>query len=357
MSFSFLLSIISSNCRRPQPHSQPNPINKYTPLSFIQHSAPPPPPLTNPLAAAPPPCKTSTPPLYSSQTNTYTQMGCCASTAKPPKTPHIANSKTAAKRCSISKSPPPTHPLHEEETVKEVLSETPAIPSKPFIPRFQGNRPITESPFIKSSPLLPADYYRTPHKNEQYQNGGACKKPFTAHGVDDLSEEVSEICSTLGESESVSVSTTLTEKRENIYNDESRELRQRSPARLKNRSFSGEVKREKTAGRSPGRRSEQPSPNRVRPAPGSASMRKRESGESSGRRSRSPVTRTESGTSRAGLGRTQSGRKTGKSPGRVGSGLGERTRKVDEGGDCKWPPTSNESLENPLVSLECFIFL
>ncbi|KAL7130066.1 hypothetical protein ABFS83_13G108700 [Erythranthe nasuta] len=281
-------------------------------------------------------------------------MGCCASTPKstrPTKTPphHIANSKTTttAKRSSISKSPPPTHPLLEEETVKEVLSETPAVPKPAHIPRFQGSiHRRSESPFIKSSPLL-SDYSR---------NGAVCKKPFAAYGGgDDLSEEVSEICSTLGESEGVSVSTTMTEKRDN--NDELRELRQRSPARLKNRSFSGEVKREKTVGRSPGRRSE-PSPSRARPANGPGYVRRKDSGESSGRRSRSPVTRTtESGPARAGLGRSPSGRKTGKSPGRVGSGLGERIRKMEEGKDSKWPPTNNESLENPLVSLECFIFL
>ncbi|KAI3456285.1 hypothetical protein Pfo_012948 [Paulownia fortunei] len=290
-------------------------------------------------------------------------MGCCFSTnssSPPPKTPHISNSKTTIKHSSISKSPPPTHPLLEEETVKEVLSETRTIPKPPSprIPRVQGNRQ-NESPFIKAAPLL-TDLSRTAHEKE-HQTGGVCKKPVMAFGSDDLSEEVSEICSTLGESESVSVSTTVTEKRENNCdrNDELRELRQRSPARYKNRSFSGEVKREKTVGRSPGRRSE-PSPSRVRPGTGSGYGRRRDSGESSGRRSRSPVTRTESGPSKTGLVRSQSARKTGKSPARVGSGLGERIRKLDEGkddGDKKWPPTSNESLENPLVSLECFIFL
>ncbi|KAL0353107.1 UNVERIFIED_CONTAM: hypothetical protein Sangu_0892000 [Sesamum angustifolium] len=282
-------------------------------------------------------------------------MGCCVSTAAaPPKPPRVSDSKTAAKHTGISsKSPPPTNPVLEEETVKEVLSETPAIPNhpSPLIPKFQENRQ-RESPFIKAAPLLP-DFSRTAH-DKKHQNGGVCKKPFMAFSNDDLSEEVSEICST--HSESVSISTTITEKREN---DELRELRQRSPARYRNRSISGEVKKDKTVGRSPGRKSE-PSPSRVRPGTGSGYGRRRDGGESSGRRSRSPVTRTESGASKTGLTRSQSARKTGKSPGRVGSGLGERIRKADEGkesGDGKWPPTSNESLENPLVSLECFIFL
>ncbi|KAK6149895.1 hypothetical protein DH2020_017420 [Rehmannia glutinosa] len=286
-------------------------------------------------------------------------MGCCLSStktsSKPPKTPK--NPKPTPKNSSISKSPPPTHPLLEEETVKEVLSETRTIPKPPSSSLThrvvnQGNRKI-ESPFIKSAPLL---------HDKVHRNGVVWKKPLTAFGGDDPSEEVSEICSTLGDSETVSVSTTTvtTEKRENDV--ELREqLRQRSPARRKNTSFSGEVRRDKIVGRSPGRRSE-PSPSRARPGqgPGSGYGRRKDSGESSGRRSRSPVMRTDSGSSKTGLGRTNSVRKTGKSPGRVGSGLGERIRKVDDGkdgGDIKWPPTSNESLENPLVSLECFIFL
>lgn len=152
----------------------------------------------------------------------------------------------------------------------------------------------------------------------------------------------------------------MTEKPEHKSDrkEELREARQRSPARLRNRPFSGEMQRgERTVGRSPGRRSE-PSPGRVRPVTGTGYGRRRESGESSGRRSTSPAMRAESG-----VGRAQSGRKAGRSPGRVGPGSGDKIRKVDggkESGESKWAPTSasnDESLENPLVSLECFIFL
>ncbi|KAL8460400.1 hypothetical protein ACS0TY_032075 [Phlomoides rotata] len=269
-------------------------------------------------------------------------MGCCYSTNKsspPKKIPQIS---AAAKQSSISKSPPPTSPPHiEEETVKEVLSETPSSIPKPA---------KIESPFIKAAPLL-RDFPRA----VEHQNGVVFRKPFMAFGADDVSD-LSEICST--HSESVSAATSATEKRE--IKSELREFRQMSPSKLKNRSFSGEMNRDRTVGRSPGRRPE-PSPNRVRPASGSGYVRKRENGESSGRRSRSPVTRTDSGATKPGLERTQSGRKMGKSPGRVGSVTGERARRVNggkESGDSKWPPTSsNELLENPLVSLECFIFL
>ncbi|KAG6416577.1 hypothetical protein SASPL_124010 [Salvia splendens] len=260
-------------------------------------------------------------------------MGCCISTNKSNpshKTGHIPSSATI--HGIVSKSPPPSHPLAEDETVKEVLSETPKPPIP--IPNFHSKH---ESPFIKSAPLL---------KNKERHAAVGIKPQFTA---DDLSE-ASEICSSL--SESVSATTSVTDRRAEL-----RELRQRSPARSRSRLFSGELHREKMVGRSPARRSE-PSPGRARPVPASGYGRRRDTGESSGRRSRSPVTRADPG-----LGRAQSARRrTGKSPGRVAPGSAEKIRKLDggnESGGSKWPPTngSNESLENPLVSLECFIFL
>ncbi|KAL9159578.1 hypothetical protein ABFS82_08G143300 [Erythranthe guttata] len=86
-----------------------------------------------------------------------------------------------------------------------------------------------------------------------------------------------------------------------------------------------------------------------------------DSGERSGRRSRFPVMYSDSWSWERGPDGSQSSRKTDGPLERVGSGLGERTRKVgegkDSGGGNTWPPTSNELLENPLMSLECFIFL
>ncbi|XP_051128574.1 pre-mRNA-splicing factor cwc22-like [Andrographis paniculata] len=249
-------------------------------------------------------------------------MGCCLSRAYDEK-----------KNGRIGKSPPSGSPRFEEETVKEVLSETPAIARPEKI----------ESPFIKIAPLL--DFSGTVVAHDQRRrNGAVCKKPFAAYGgnEEEVSEDVSEICSSLSESVSAS-----TEKRGNRGD----ELRRRPPP-AKSRSLSGEIKREKTVGRSPGRRSES-SPNRAIPGRGSGYARKRDSGESSGRRSRSPVTRSEPTPAR-------SARKAGRSPGRVGSGLGERARNPEIAGDDNpWAPScnNNELLENPLVSLECFIFL
>lgn len=171
--------------------------------------------------------------------------------------------------------------------------------------------------------------------------------------------EISEIYSSMSESFS----------REN---EEIGEVRRKieSPENFKRRSYSGELhgRRERGVAKSPARRPDNPSPNRVRIVPGrdkrvdpnnGKDMRAvREAGESSRRRSRSPVIRNDNAGSRQNLGRSPSVRKTGKSPGRVRSDLSENSRKREGGSkDGKWPPTSNELLENPLVSLECFIFL
>lgn len=280
-------------------------------------------------------------------------MGCCVSTS----------GKSAAPNPYTSKSPPPSL---EEETVKEVLSETPTIPKQTssIVPKFQENQQ-NNVPFIKPSPLLPV-FSEIP--DEKKHNDGVLKKPFVDFKNDEVSEEFSEICSTI--SESVSVSTSVTEKREN--NENVNAFRQSAPPRFKNGSISGEITREKPMGKSPGRRSE-PSPVRARSGPvtrrNSPSVpgrrESRDSGQSSCRRSMSPVTRTHTGPDKTGLTQNQLVRRTGKSPGRVGSALSERTRRMDEGNEIvdsscsetKWPATSTESLENPLVSLECFIFL
>ncbi|GER36482.1 eukaryotic translation initiation factor 3subunit A [Striga asiatica] len=242
----------------------------------------------------------------------------------------------------------------EEETVKEVLSEIRTVPKiRPGqAGRAQAANRECESPFIKNAPLLSAN------AGKGHPNGATCIKPYVAlagagAGAYVFEDFGSEICSTVGECESVC--TNPAENREEKGEDSREHPRRMSPARRRNTSSTGEGKREKSVGRSPGRRSD-PSPGRSRTGNG-----RRDGGEGSGRRSRSPAARTETGSVRSGPGRSPSARKRGKSPGRVGSGLGERDRKVGEerkdGGDRRCPPTNDESLENPLVSLECFIFL
>ncbi|KAK4361073.1 hypothetical protein RND71_020025 [Anisodus tanguticus] len=237
-------------------------------------------------------------------------MGCCVSSNNNKLPPTISNSSQQS----------------EEETVKEVLSETPTTIQKPNL-YTNENSPKISSTISKFS----NNTMKEKHHNKY------------------LSEEVSEICSsTLSE----------TEKQYVPENDV-----QRSPAKYRNN---------RSVGSSPARISD-PSPGRVRSGSGSGSGRdcrgpRKDNGECSGRRSRSPGMRTENGGYGSGLGRSPSVRKTGKSTGRVRSELGDRIRKMDErdyyygnnnGENKKWPPPTNgnESLENPLVSLECFIFL
>lgn len=187
-------------------------------------------------------------------------MGCCVST----KTSSPRQSTAASTLLNGgSKSPPPI----DEETVKEVLSETKLPP--PPIPGLLGSG-------------------RMAHQNGVAAAFGEDDHPHSAH------------------SESFSTES------DDAF---------RWP-RFDGRPFPSEVKREKTAGRSPARRSDS-SPGRVKSGP--VSLKKG----------------------------VDAKRKTG--------GSGESIRKWEEEKEreeMRRPPTTgNDLLENSLVSLECFIFL
>ncbi|XP_010268938.1 PREDICTED: uncharacterized protein LOC104605748 [Nelumbo nucifera] len=186
---------------------------------------------------------------------------------------------------------------------------------------------------------------------------------------------MSEICSL---SESVSTTTMTERKDDDERSRDDGEVRQRvdrSPARVpRKRLVSGDYagKTEK-GGRSPARRYE-PSPGRKmdnatmsvhskemshstrRRVPANNGLIRRDPGDSSGRRSRSPATRSvDPGSYRSTIGRSPSSRKTGRSPGQAPPLSEDNGRKLEETKEGSWQ--TNESLENPLVSLECFIFL
>lgn len=209
-------------------------------------------------------------------------MGCCLSKTRKPDPDPHLTEPTAV-------APPPPE---EETVVKEVLSETPT--PKPPVPNPTREKPVMEMVI------------------EKKENA-------------DVSE-TSDICSV---SESAS---TVPDKE---YSSEVR----RSPAKIRSRNISGEF-----PVRRPG------PPKRVGSLPGrernAMSSVRRDPGEISGRRSRSPAMRAvDKGGARPGPGRSPSARK---SPGRVRSEDPTRGKEIVA-------PT--ESLENPLVSLECFIFL
>lgn len=285
-------------------------------------------------------------------------MGCCVSSTRTPSSgssprkphnPHPTSfpSSSSSAKASENRAPP------EEETVKEVLSETPKW-NLPTIAKLEPQKPP---------------------KTPEFQKFREENKVLPTKKEEEISEEISEVCSL---SESMMSTTTITDRR-----DDDDEIRQRvnaSPAKMrKNRSFSGDLgsRRERTVGKSPTKRSEQ-SPGRknigsVRliqsrdqlcQAIGNRGMRndphRRPAGENSGRRSRSPAMRTDNGATRSIVGRSPSARRTNQSPARVRAAPPEsgRRRKEHPSTEGKWPSAAtNESLENPLVSLECFIFL
>ncbi|KAG5516836.1 hypothetical protein RHGRI_037535 [Rhododendron griersonianum] len=275
-------------------------------------------------------------------------MGCCPSS--PYKADAAADSTHEHRHSSAARPDPSCRSRTaaavappEEETVKEVLSETPIAK-------------ISEKD-DKQRVLMPLQKQDDPKKNIN-------KKTPSFR-----TEEASEVSDIRSLSE-LSVSTAA-DKRDDDGVAGGEEVRQRvagrSPAKFRNRERRDRVA---AGGKSPTRRSD-PSPGRVRSVSGReravpADGKRQDSGESSRRRSMSPATRaTEMGCGRAGMGRTSSARRTGKSPGRM-HGKAHPTQKFEEneegevpGDSNKWqqPPTTDESLENPLVSLECFIFL
>ncbi|XP_076917321.1 uncharacterized protein LOC143577357 [Bidens hawaiensis] len=261
-------------------------------------------------------------------------MGCCASTNTPPPSPQFHRHLSKS-----SRAPPPV----DEETVKEVLSET-TNPNHFNKIQDQPTK-INPKPKIRNQP---------DHNHEDINFSG----------------EVSEICSNMSES----VSNTTFDKDYELLR---RKVANRSPAKLRNRqnnNNSGELRGVKNYSpvrgkqQSPGRvRSGSDTNNRgsgfgstgrQRPAPGSGQVS----------RSRSPANRTVArgggGGVRNGVGRSPSAKKTENSLGRVGP---QRVMKADMdtgmemesgyGWDVTDRNVDDESLDNPLVSLECFIFL
>ncbi|XWS15691.1 hypothetical protein CRYUN_Cryun34aG0023500 [Craigia yunnanensis] len=293
-------------------------------------------------------------------------MGCCVGTNRGSpreKEAHLQVGLESFHQKPIleSRAPPPSA---EEETVKEVLSETPK-PKAPkahiFIPQEEENN--------KTQIEKPA-YVKIQEKESLKFN--IKTEPKSPVIEESASEDVSEICS-VSLSESVS---TITDRR-----DEEEEVRQQKVFRSPARSGSGN----RVVGRSPTRKLDQSPGRRNGVVNGGSSVRlvqsrepavrrgsrpdppRKDTGESSGRRSRSPA------VNRSVMGRTPSGR-TNQSPGRVRRDPADcgNSKKVEQqqhgttSMEGKWARSNNngattsapnESLENPLVSLECFIFL
>ncbi|XP_054793884.1 uncharacterized protein LOC129299432 [Prosopis cineraria] len=279
-------------------------------------------------------------------------MGCCFSNPKCPKQDHpdhqngshvhqprprSPEKKSNATHEIDNQAPPGLPPTVVEETVKVVLSETTI--SKPQVSI------LVEERSTQMAVIQP--------RVEKFEK------------VDEVSEvsQTSEICS-LNESFSTTTTTTpIAEKRE----DEATRKRLNQPpfcnlTRKRSCSVDSSDGRERRS-KSPARRSE-PSPEKKRRQGATRSVRGRESGqvatrkpnvgprrvcrdggEASDRRSKSPPTRPVSAAS---------GRSQVKPPAKAVENS-ESDRVGEENDDVSREP--QESLDNPLVSLECFIFL
>lgn len=248
-------------------------------------------------------------------------MGCCLSAGD-----HHSETE---QRCSIDGAPPASPPCAlEEETVKEVLLETPVVPKADE--RIKGMSPANREWKVEvgSTPVIHGNS-DPPRKDDE-----------------EIVSEVSEMSEMCSYSESFS-NATAQEKKDD---DEDGVVNQRPPPRKRRAHTGGRGRGERVAARragapSPERRGQVAPLRPVRGKPMAAQPRnvadengrRRDLGEGSGRRSRSPVRRAEVDAQR-----NASDVKT--------PATGEPSNDVVSAEEA-------ESLENPVVSLECFIFL
>lgn len=340
-------------------------------------------------------------------------MGCFLSSTK--KTP--PNSNTKLQTTTTHTSPPLTLPfLEQKEEVKEILSETPIIINKPINHSIDEKNNILEKKFsldknqchnIHDSHVFkiarifnpkdelsrePSDMYK---KFSRSIRVGSDPKEMAREPIKNIrvGSDPKELAKEL--SRSIRVGSDMKEITKDLgrhirVGSDSKEMikdiRQRSPAKYRNStspvrrtdhlSGSGQIRNTSPSIRSdhlPGSgQTRNNPPSRVGSGKNTGGLSRKDNGESSCRRSRSPVICGDqiSGGTRNSISRCPSVRKSGKSPGRVRSELGDRRRSPAEAGNgnrenrennnnYKRSLTSgnNESIENPLVSMECFIFI
>ncbi|OIV91770.1 hypothetical protein TanjilG_26623 [Lupinus angustifolius] len=264
-------------------------------------------------------------------------MGCCVSTSDK----------------SIRSSPPMVSadsrapPSVEEEKVKEVLSETPKW--KQTVAKFEAEKKTVAKFEVekKTVGMFEAEKPCQKPTVAKFEGESKVEKIMMALEINKVEEEISEVCSL---SESVST-TTLTE-------EELRQRVHRSPAKInKNLCFSGEFDGGGGGrGKSPKRRTDQsPVRRNVKVVQSRDQMRNQPRRDNSDRRSMPPATRADNVAARSVVGGSQSARRTNQSPAGVGTVAPRNDGRKKESPAVE--QSANESLENPLVSLECFIFL
>ncbi|KAK7368972.1 hypothetical protein VNO80_11005 [Phaseolus coccineus] len=259
-------------------------------------------------------------------------MGCCVSCSHKTSTSPLRKFHASPQPLTYREKPLESSRATEEEseTVKQVLLE---------------GLKWSPTTFAKPKPQRPL---QDKFKDEQSK---VQKKPLSIYKAEDPSEEV---CSF---SETVSTTTSITEHREDTC-----KRVDISQAKLqKNRSFPSERRERTVHGARNNLRSMRLVQCRDQTAQKTGSggtLRRQDPAEKSFRQSRSPATGAKTGGSKSVVGRSPSVRKTNRYPARVTtSTTGNSCRKNENPATARKWISGGESLENPLVSLECFIFL
>ncbi|XP_022147830.1 uncharacterized protein LOC111016674 [Momordica charantia] len=257
-------------------------------------------------------------------------MGCCFSRALHGGRPRVPDENPGPFDTHVGNVSGNGTP--EEETVKEVLSETPI--ARPCSVQVQQTEQNNKTPEMKVK-SLPSPMDGLPSKAEEGVVSVSVSVSETS--------QVTEWCSNM--SESVSMATTISEQREG---DEASSKQSREIGRILPEKKSRVTRRYTQGTESRKARTRK--------------LNEQQSGVSHVRRSRSPATRTARGMSKF-QGNMKSSAMT---PMKVTAQAGDQqeaatAEKRDEGTAEKPPDGTiqppNESIENPLVSLECFIFL
>ncbi|XP_027348361.1 uncharacterized protein LOC113859897 [Abrus precatorius] len=264
-------------------------------------------------------------------------MGCCVSTNTTSNSslPSSRKSHDSPKPLTSRDNPKPCNRAIEKEKVKEVLSETPKW-NPTTIAKSKPQKPFQNTTFEKFRELGKVD-----------------KKILSIYKAEDKAWSLSETMST---------ATSITNKREE--REKIRKRIEKSHAKMqKNRSFPSEngSRRErmvygtKNVGSMKFVQCRDQMGQKIDSV---GTRRRRASGENSFRRTRSLTTGVGTGAARSVLGRSPSARKTIQSPAWVRTGPPENggRKKEIQAREGKWPFV-RETLENPLVSLECFIFI
>ncbi|XP_064971413.1 uncharacterized protein LOC135616154 [Musa acuminata AAA Group] len=311
-------------------------------------------------------------------------MGCCFSSSITKKEESLAKGKPAAASATVHRNPvvqrdsrPPE--TEAEETVKEVLLETSRPRSTPPLPTTRTS--ACEDANSKEVEIIEKGY-----ATGVPLNGIAPLSIDSSNGCDSISEDASEAWSVSAKSETLSASATKAERRRGAVAEAGMRAtrEERSPAKYqRKRSVSGDFacRRDRSvavgcgSGRSSfspaGRRSEHAAVARTNSAREFSSSRAsrpgatRDLGERSGRRSVSPVMKRAAELGQRGGQCRAPGASAVRANGTKQQMPGDEGEKKlcvkDEGivgGEAAGSAgEAKESLENPLVSLECFIFL